>query len=135
MPLKIPTRVKIVKPILLAVLLVIGPTLALAEDWRTIDGTTYQNVKVIKVADDAITIIYKDGGAMVPLSKLPAPLQKRFAYDPVNASDADDARAKAAVANAKALQAEINQADKIKKAQAVKEANATSEVSTTTAGH
>ncbi len=47
---------------------------AFAEDWTTTDGIKYQNVKVVRVEDDAVTIIYKDGGALVPLFKLPPDL-------------------------------------------------------------
>jgi hypothetical protein len=77
-----------------------------AEDWKTTDGTVYQDVKVIKVEDDAVTVLFKDGGARVPLIKLPPDLQKRFSYDPVKAKAATDARAKADAESAKNLQAE-----------------------------
>ena len=77
-----------------------------AEDWKTTDGTVYQDVKVIKVEDDAVTILYEDGGARIPLAKLPPDLQKKFSYDPVKAKAAADARAKADAENAKNLQAE-----------------------------
>ena len=96
----------------------------LAEDWTTTDGTKYQNVRVIRVEDDAITIIYKDGGALVPLFKLPPDLQEKFDYDPVKAKIAAAARAKADAENAKELQAEIELADRIKHDQQVKDAAA-----------
>lgn len=84
------------------------------EDWKTSDGKTYEDIKVIKVEADAITIIYKEGGALVPLAKLPPAIQTKFAYDPVKAKEAADARAKATADNSKALQAEIVQGDKMK---------------------
>jgi len=93
---------------------------AFAEDWTTTDGTKYQNVQVIRVEDDAVTIIYKDGGALVYLNKLPAALQERFDYDPVKAKAAAEARAKADAENAKALQAEIEAGDKLKLQQQIK---------------
>ncbi len=61
---------------------------ALAEDWQTTDGKTYQEVKVIKVEADAVTILYRDGGARVSLSVLPADLQQKFHYDPEKAEAA-----------------------------------------------
>jgi hypothetical protein len=81
-----------------------------ADDWKTTDGKVYQNVKVVKTEPDAVTILFKDGGALVPLTKLPADLQKRFHYDPTLAQAAAQARAKADAANAKALQAEMDRA-------------------------
>lgn len=103
-------------PILLLVLMSVP---VLAEDWTTTDGKVYQNVKVVKVEDDAVTIMYAEGGALIPKSKLPPPLQKKFDYDPVKAKAAADARAIADTANAKTLQAEIERADQLKKAKAV----------------
>ncbi len=99
-------------------------SMALGEDWTTTDGTHYQNVRVVRVEDDAITILYKDGGALVPLMKLPPSLQQKFDYDPVKAKVAAEARAKADAENAKQLQAEIELANKLKQDQAVKDAAA-----------
>jgi hypothetical protein len=81
-----------------------------AGDWKTNDGKVYQDVKLIRLDPDAVTILYTDGGARVPLANLPPDLQKRFGFDPVAAKAAADARAKEAAANAKALQAEMDQA-------------------------
>ncbi len=97
---------------------------AWAEDWVTTDGTRYQNVKVVHVDDDAITIIYKDGGALVPLFKLPPNLQQRFDYDPVKAKIAAEARLKADKENAEALQKEIEQAEKLKRQDQIANAKA-----------
>jgi hypothetical protein len=58
---------------------------ARAEDWTTTDGKTYQAVKIIKVEDDAVTILYRDGGARVSLALLPPTLQAEFHYDPAKA--------------------------------------------------
>jgi len=113
-----------VKLIYAVVALGIFSSLALAEDWTTTDGTKYENVRVVRVEDDAITILYKDGGALIPLLKLPPSLQQKFDYDPVKAKIAADARAKADAENAKQLQAEIEQANKMKQAQAIKDAAA-----------
>jgi beta-glucanase (GH16 family) len=56
-----------------------------AETWTTTDGKTYQDVKVIKTEDDAVTILDADGGALVPLGTLSPELQQRFHYDPEKA--------------------------------------------------
>ena len=91
------------------------------EDW-TVNGTTYHNVKVLKVEADAVTILDDDGGAMLNLSDLSATLQKRFNYDPAAAKIAADERAKADAENAEALQQEMNQADEIQKQKQIADA-------------
>lgn len=80
-----------------------------AEDWKTIDGKVYPEIKVIKAEPDAVTILYRDGGARIPLIILPAELQKRFNYDPTLAQAAADARAVADFQNARALRIESQQ--------------------------
>jgi hypothetical protein len=120
----IPDRLKAVKAIFLTVVLALCSTNGFAEDWTTTDGTKYQNVQVIRVEDDAVTILYKDGGALIFLYKLPPSLQERFDYDPVKAKAAMEARAKADAENAKELQAEIELADKLKREQQIKDAEA-----------
>jgi hypothetical protein len=125
---------KRVKATFILLILALSTFSAMAEDWTTTDGMYYQNVRVIRVEDDAITIIYKDGGALVPLFKLPPDLQKKFDYDPVKAKVAAEARAKADTENARLLQLEILQADKIKQQQMVKDAQARAG-STNTAAH
>jgi hypothetical protein len=85
-----------------------------AEDWKTTDGKVYQDVEVIRSQPDAVTILHKEGGALVPLDKLPPDLQKRFNYDPVTAKAAADARVKDDAENAKALQAEMDQASEMR---------------------
>ena len=112
------------KAIFLTFALALSSTSAFAEDWTTTDGTCYQNVRIIRVEDDAVTIIYKDGGALIFLNKLPPALQQRFDYDPVKAKAAMEARVKADAESAKEMQAEIEQAVKLKREQQVKDAQA-----------
>jgi len=112
-------RLPVVKAIFVVFALALCSSHVFAEDWTTTDGTCYQNVRVVRVEDDAITIIYKDGGALIFLNKLPVALQKKFEYDPVKAKTAMEARAKADAANAVELQAEIERADKLKRVQQI----------------
>jgi hypothetical protein len=112
-----------VKSILLVLFLALAALPAVAEDWVTTDGTKYQNVRVIRVEDDAVTIIYKDGGALVFLYKLPPALQQKFDYDPVKAKIAAEKRSKEDAENAAALQREIEQAEVVKHNQQVQTAN------------
>ena len=128
----LPDRLTVVKMIFLTFALALSCTSVFAEDWTMMDGTKYQNVQVIRVEDDAITILYRDGGALVPIFKLPPALQKRFDYDPVKAKAAAEARAKADAENAKELQAEIELAKKMKLDQQIQDAKAAGQTSTTT---
>jgi hypothetical protein len=120
-----------VKSVLIATILIVCSSNLWAEDWTTSDGINYKDVKVVRVEDDAITILYKDGGALVPIFKLSPELQERFDYDPVKAKAAAEARAKADADNAKELQAEIELAEKIKKEQQIKDANSRNQPETT----
>jgi hypothetical protein len=54
---------------------------AKSADWITTDGKTYKNVKILKHDASTVTILDADGGASVPLEKLPGDLQKKFQYD------------------------------------------------------
>ena len=103
-----------------------------AEDWTTTDGTRYQNVRVIRVEDDAVTIIYKDGGALVFLYKLPPALQQKFDYDPVKAKIAAERRAKEDAENNAELQREIEQAQAVKLKQQIQNANQINGTASTT---
>jgi hypothetical protein len=128
---RIPARILPVKAILLASLLVFVSISAYAEDWTTTDGTSYKNVRVVRVEDDAVTILYQDGGALVFLNKLPASLQERFDYDAVKAQAAAKARSKADADNAIALQLEIEKAAAIHKAQQIRDAQAINQTTPT----
>ncbi|HEY0339789.1 MAG TPA: hypothetical protein VGC34_03195, partial [Steroidobacteraceae bacterium] len=75
----------------------------------TIDGTHYPQVTVLKVDPDAVTILYRDGGALIPLIKLPDDLQKKFHFDPALARAAADARDQAEFENARLLRAEYRE--------------------------
>ncbi len=108
-----PDRVKFVKALLILIATLISLP-ALAETWTTTDGKTYLEVKVIRVEDDAITVLCKDGGALIPIFKLNPALQKRFSYDPAKAKVAAEIRSKQDAENAKQLQVEIDQAAKLK---------------------
>ena len=116
----------IVKALLILTLALLALPVS-AEDWKTTDGKVYQDVKVIRVEDDAVTILFKQGGALIPLFKLPANLQQKFSYDPVKAKAAAEARSKADSENALALQKEMDAAAALKKKDQIKDAQAKSD--------
>jgi len=85
-------------------------------EWTTSDGKLYKNVKVLKQDETSVTILYDDGGAVIPLANLPDDLKKKFNYDPVkiqaeNEQKADEEQAATA---AKAAKEEADQAAYIK---------------------
>ncbi len=100
----------------------------LAEDWTTTDGKTYQQVTVVKVDDDAVTILDQEGGALVPLAQLPPDLQQRFHYDPEKAKiaaarrQAEDQASSQAVAQDKKLEEQQVQAQQTQEAKAAQSA-------------
>jgi hypothetical protein len=88
------------------ILLILFAGLSLhAEDW-TVNGKTYQDVKVILVEPDAVTIMDSDGGARISLADMPADLQKKYGYDPVSAIAAAAKRQADEAASDQALQVE-----------------------------
>lgn len=115
---------------LLLTIFFLGGMLLRAEDWTTIDGKVYHQIKVIKVEPDAVTILYEDGGALVPLIMLPQELQKKFNYDAATAKAAADARQQADLENARALRAEYWQAVAQKQAKLAAEESASESTQT-----
>jgi len=73
-----------------------------AEDIPLTDGTVYKNATILHHDAATVTILYADGGAAVPISRLPADLQKRLNYDPAAAQKQLASNA-AAAAQEKAL--------------------------------
>jgi len=56
-------------------------SVALADDFKAIDGKEYKNVKVIRVEPDGIVLISKSGISKVYFTELPKEVQERFHYD------------------------------------------------------
>ena len=65
----------------LAVLAAPSASLALAEDFKTVNGKEYKNATVSRVEPDGIVLIYKSGIAKVYFIELPKEVQERFHYD------------------------------------------------------
>ena len=105
------------RPVLAAFLALIAALFPLrAETWTTISGMVYPQVTVLKVEPDAVTILYCNGGALIPLKLLPPDLQKRFHYNPYVAQAAADARAATDLKNTIALHAEMARKDQAQQA-------------------
>jgi hypothetical protein len=71
----------------LAVLILCLASVALADDFKTIDGKEYKAVKVSRVEPDGIVLITKSGISKVYFTELPKEVQDRFHYDPRKAAE------------------------------------------------
>jgi hypothetical protein len=78
-------------------------SLALADDFKTINGKEYKNATVSRVEPDGIVLRTKSGILKVYFTELPKEVQQRFGYD-------SEAEAKRAAAEAKRAAAEANKA-------------------------
>jgi len=70
----------------LAILAALSASIALAEDFKTIDGKEYKNVTVSRVEPDGIVLKSKSGISKVYFVELPKEVQERFHYNAVNAA-------------------------------------------------
>ena len=76
------------KGIAAALMVMIGAAVGAQSNFTlTVGGVIYTNAVFGAVTPYAVTIKHSSGVAEVPLSELPADLQKRFGYDPQKAQD------------------------------------------------
>ena len=66
----------------LAMLAALSASIALAEDFKTINGKEYKNATVGRVEPDGIVLKTKSGITKVYFTELPKEVQERFHYDP-----------------------------------------------------
>ena len=89
-------RIRRVKYCALAILAALSASLALAEDFKTINGKEYKNATVTQVEADGIILKTKTGISKVYFSELPEDVRNRFHYDPEKAAAAQAAAAQQA---------------------------------------
>jgi hypothetical protein len=70
----------------LAIFAALSASIALADDFKTIDGKEYKNATVSRVEPDGIVLKSKSGISKVYFVELPNEVQQRFKYDPQQAS-------------------------------------------------
>jgi hypothetical protein len=70
----------------LAIIAALYTSLALADDFKTINGKEYKNAKVSRVEPDGIVLITKSGISKVYFTELPKEVQQRFNYEPEKAA-------------------------------------------------
>jgi hypothetical protein len=63
-------------------LIVCFTSIALADDFKTINGKEYKNAKVSRVEPDGIVISFSGGIVKVPFTELSEELQRKYNYDP-----------------------------------------------------
>jgi hypothetical protein len=87
----------------LAILVALSASIALADDFKTVDGKEYKNVKVSRVEPDGIVITHSAGVAKIPFKQLPKEMQERVGYDQAKI-EAAEAAARAAETAARAAE-------------------------------
>ncbi len=68
----------------LAILAALSASLALAEDFKTINGKEYKNAEVSRVEPDGIVLRTKSGISKLYFTELPKEVQERFHYNPAH---------------------------------------------------
>jgi hypothetical protein len=74
--------------IALAIFAALSASLALAEDFKTINGKEYKDATITRVEGDGIVLRTKTGISKVYFFELPQDIQKRFHYGPATPSAA-----------------------------------------------
>jgi chromosome segregation ATPase len=69
----------------LTILAALSTSLAVADDFKTINGREYKNATVTRVEADGIVVKSKSGISKVYFVELPKDVQERFYYDPQKA--------------------------------------------------
>jgi hypothetical protein len=103
--------------------------------WNTTDGKTYNEVKVVKIEADAVTILHSEGGGLITMDRLPDDLQKQFNYDADLAQEAAHARLQMESQDAQALSKERQMEEEKKQAMLAATVQATSVSSQPQAGY
>src|SRR5438034_6804208 len=62
-------------------------SIALADDFKTIDGKEYKNAKVSRVEPDGLVLMTKSGISKVYFAELPKEVQERYHYNPQEAAE------------------------------------------------
>jgi len=78
------TSVKLWKTTL-AILAALSASIALADDFKTIDGKEYKKAEVSRVELDGIVITFSGGIVKIPFAELPPEIQQKYGYNPEQA--------------------------------------------------
>jgi hypothetical protein len=97
--------------ITVAILMALSASIALADDFKTINGKEYKNVTVSRVEPDGVIVKTKSGISKVYFTELPKDVQQRFGYD------ADRAREYAAEQNKALEEAQKQQVEQMRQSE------------------
>jgi hypothetical protein len=95
----------------LAIWATLSASLALADDFKTINGKEYKNATVSRVETDGVVLKSKSGITKVYFTELPKDVQQRFGYD------ADRAREYAAEQNKALEEAQKQQVEQMRQSE------------------
>ena len=70
----------------LVIVSVVSASIALADDFKTMDGKEYKDAKVSRVEPDGVLVKTKTGISKLYFAELPQDVQRRFNYDPQQAT-------------------------------------------------
>jgi hypothetical protein len=87
----------------LTFLLLCFASVALADDFKTIDGKEYKNATVSRVEPDGIVITFSGGIVKVPFTELSPEIQKKYGYDSQAAADFQKQSYEAGLARAREI--------------------------------
>jgi hypothetical protein len=95
----------------IAILAALSVSLALADDFKTINGKEYKDATVTRVEADGVMIKTKSGITKLYFAELPKEVQQRFNYDPQQAAafSAAEAANYAATQNQQQKQSDVAQ--------------------------
>jgi hypothetical protein len=65
-----------------AILATVSASLALADDFKTINGKEYKNATLSRVEPDGLVIKFSGGIVKVPFTELSEELRRKYNYDP-----------------------------------------------------
>jgi hypothetical protein len=85
----------------LAISAVLSASHALADDFKTTDGTEYKNAKVSRVEPDGVVLKFSGGIVKILFTELSPEIQKKYGYDPKAAGDFQQQTYQAGVARAR----------------------------------
>jgi hypothetical protein len=70
----------------IVILATLSASVAVADDFKTLDGKEYKNATVTHVEPDGIVVKTKSGISKIYFQELPRDVQQRFNYDPQHAA-------------------------------------------------
>src|SRR5690348_11639831 len=71
---------------IIAIVAALSASLALADDFKTMDGKEYKDATVTRVEPDGIVVKVQSGISKLYFGELPKEVQQRFNYNPQQAS-------------------------------------------------